>query len=88
MSRVRRLRGFALVALVVLLLARDAPASGSGKETPIVVRVEDRFRWEDAGIGALAGIGISVATAGCVALVRLRGAGTSRRTKGEQHDQG
>jgi hypothetical protein len=82
MSRARRLVfGLALTATTALLLAVDGLAGG---ETPIVVRVEGGFRWADAAIGALAGVGISLATAGCVALVRLGGAGTPRQAEGEQ----
>jgi hypothetical protein len=79
MSRARRLVfGLVLTATTVLFLAVDGLAGG---ETPIVVRVEGGFRWADAAIGALAGVGISLATAGCVALVRLRGAGPPRQAE-------
>lgn len=81
MSRARRLLGLTFAATTALLLAVAGLAGG---ETPIVVRVEGGFRWADAAIGALAGVGISLAIAGCAALVRLRGAGTPRQAEGEQ----
>jgi hypothetical protein len=85
MSRVRRCPvSLALVVVAALLLAFDASASEGGQKSPIVVRVESGgFRWSDAAVGALAGVGITLAAAGCVALVRLGGAGNPR-TDGEQ----
>jgi hypothetical protein len=85
MSRLRRCPvSLALAVVAALLLALDASASDGGQKSPIVVRVEPGgFRWSDAAVGALAGIGITLAAAGCVALVRLRGAGDPR-TNGEQ----
>ena len=63
----------------LLLTGALAPPSGAQAdagtpthETPIVVRVDDRgFAWTDATIGAVAGIGATLVTAGSVALVRL-----------------
>jgi hypothetical protein len=73
------------LAFFAALLILDASASGACEKTPIVVHVErGGFRFSDAGVGTLAGIGISLAVSGCLALVRLRGAGTTSRTKGEQ----
>jgi hypothetical protein len=86
MSRVHRfLVGLALVAVTVLLLAVDSSGSDGGQKTPIVVRVErGGFRWSDAAVGALAGVGISLAVTGCLALVRLGDAGSPSSTKGDQ----
>jgi hypothetical protein len=76
---------FALACFAALLLTLDASASGACQKTPLVVRVErGGFRFSDAGVGTVAGIGISLAVCGCLALVRLRDAGTTSRTKGEQ----
>jgi hypothetical protein len=85
MSRARSFPiGLALVVVAALVVA-SGPSASHGQETPIVVRVEDGgFHWSDAAIGALAGVGISLAATGCVALVRLRDAGNTTRTKGEQ----
>jgi hypothetical protein len=84
MFRVRRISlGVVLAALVALILTLDAGASGGGQE--IVVRVEQGgFRWSDAAVGLLAGVGSSAALAGCLALMRLRGAAKRTSTKGEQ----
>lgn len=86
MSRARSLPlNLACVAVAALLLATSASASDGRNETPIVVRVDQGgFHWSDAAIGALAGVGISLTATGFVALVRLRGAGVTSRTKGEQ----
>lgn len=76
--------GLAL-AVVALLLTLDASAKSGVESTPIVVHVErGGFCWSDAAIGVLVGVGISVATCGCLALVRLRGPGDNTPTKGEQ----
>jgi hypothetical protein len=63
-----------LVLCAALVLPVGASAGGTRThETPIVVRVDDPgFRWADAAVGAVAGIGATLATAGGVALVRLR----------------
>jgi hypothetical protein len=85
MSRVHRVSVLALVIVAALLLILDASASDGRQQTPIVVHVEQGgFRWSDAAVGVLAGVGISLAAAGCLALVRLRGAGSPSRMEGEQ----
>jgi hypothetical protein len=63
-----------MLALVLgAALALPAGAAGAQRETPIVVRVDGGgFRWADAAVGAVAGIGATLVTAGGVALVRLR----------------
>lgn len=66
-----------VLALVLgTTLALPAGAAGAGTprhETPIVVRVDERgFQWTDAAVGAVAGIGATLVTAGGVALVRTR----------------
>ena len=43
---------------------------------PVVVRVDDGFRWLDAGIGALAALGLVLLVLGFLL--------TTRRTKGER----
>jgi len=43
---------------------------------PVVVRVDDGFRWLDAGIGALAALGLVLLVLGFVL--------TTRRAKGER----
>jgi hypothetical protein len=85
MSRVHRVPVVVLLIVAALLLIVDASASAGGEKTPIVVHVErGGFRWSDAAVGVLAGVGLSLAASGCLALVRLRRAGTPSRTKGEQ----
>jgi hypothetical protein len=65
-----------LLALTAALAAPPVAVSGEGTrshETPIVVRLDGRgFAWTDAAVGAVAGIGATLVTAGCIALVRLR----------------
>ena len=76
MHRTQLRREFVLaVALVVL---GPAPAAGAepsrDRATPIVVHVDSGgFRWTDAGIGALAGVGGTLAFVGGAALVRSAG---------------
>jgi hypothetical protein len=85
MSRVPRTPVLALVIVAALLLILEASASDGQQETPIVIHVEQGgFRWSDAAVGVLAGVGVSLAAAGCLALMRLRGAGNPSRTKGDQ----
>ena len=86
MSCVRRLRiGLRFGVAAALLLTISAPALGGDEETPIVVHVErNGFHWSDAALGAFAGVGITLAVTGVVTLVRLRGAGSTTRTKGER----
>jgi uncharacterized membrane protein YfcA len=64
-----------LVVFVMVLTppAATAVAAGHERTTPIVVRVDEGgFRWTDAAVGAVAGIGATFVTAGGVALLRLR----------------
>jgi|1186.fasta_scaffold301802_2 hypothetical protein len=67
-----------LIPALLLTAALALPASGRADvgtphETPIVVRVDDRrFGWTDAAVGAVAGVGATLVTAGGVALIRLR----------------
>jgi hypothetical protein len=61
-----------LVVSAALVLPSGAAEAGPPKhETPIVVQVDEHgFGWTDA-IGAVAGIGLTLVSAGGVALVRL-----------------
>jgi hypothetical protein len=60
-------------AVALMPLAATAVAAGHERTTPIVVRVDEGgFRWTDAAVGAVAGIGATLVTAGGVALLRLR----------------
>jgi hypothetical protein len=63
-----------LVSVVALTPpAATAAAAGHERTTPIVVRVDEGgFRWTDAAVGAVAGIGATLVTAGGVTLLRLR----------------
>jgi hypothetical protein len=74
-----------LVLVVALGPTVDAaPANRHERTTPIVVRVDEGgFRWTDAAVGAVAGIGATFVTAGGVALLRLRRPATHRDEKGE-----
>ena len=74
---------------LALGLALSVPASGAaadpqrGPETPIVVRVEGGgFGWTDAGIGALAGVGGTLALVGGAALARSARPGDTPTKKG------
>ena len=86
MSRARSFPiGLALVVVTALPFAGGTGAADGQERTPIVVRVEQGdFHWSDAAVGALAGVGISLAVTGCLVLVRLRGVEGTSRTKGEQ----
>ena len=48
---------------------------------PVVVRVDEGFRWLDAGIGALAALGLVALVLGFALMARK---GPSVRTKGER----
>ena len=62
-----------VLAAALALPTGAAAAEAPQRETPIVVRVDQGgFRWADAAVGAVAGIGATLVTAGGVALVRLR----------------
>jgi len=83
--RPHRLIGLALAVVVALAACVDVRAAEPVK-TPVVVHVErGGFHWSDAGIGALAGVGLSLTVCGCLALARLRGAETTPQRKGEHH---
>jgi hypothetical protein len=63
-----------LVVCAALVLPAGAVAGGTDTdETPIVVRVDrGGFSWTDAAVGAAAGVGATLATAGGFALLRPR----------------
>ena len=63
-------------ALTPLLLASVALHADPRTRAPVVVRVDDGFRWLDAGIGALAALGLVLLVLGLVL--------TTRRAKGER----
>jgi hypothetical protein len=85
MARIQRLIGLALAVVVALASCAGVGATGPAKTTPVVVHVDQGgFHWSDAGIGAVAGIGLSLTVCGCLALVRLRGANTTPQGKGER----
>jgi hypothetical protein len=75
-----------LVLVVALgLVAGTASAAGGERTTPIVVRVDEGgFRWTDAAVGAVAGIGATIVTAGGVALLRLPRPVSHQDEKGER----
>jgi hypothetical protein len=78
------------LVLVVFVMALTPPAAtavaaGHERTTPIVVRVDEGgFRWTDAAVGAVAGIGATFVTAGGVALLRLRRPSAYHDEKGER----
>jgi hypothetical protein len=77
--------GLAIAVIAALVLCGAGEEGRPVHTDPIVVHVErDGFHWPDAGIGALCGIGISLAVCGCIALVRLRHAEITSPTKGRQ----
>jgi hypothetical protein len=83
MACAHRLIVLALAVVIALAACADVKAAGPAKPTPVVVHVErGGFHWSDAGIGALAGVGLSLTVCGCLALVRLRGADTTPQGKG------
>ena len=59
-----------------VVLAALCPAAHAGAPAPhpnpepIVVKVDDGFRWGDAGIGAAAGVGAALLVAGSLVLAR------------------
>jgi hypothetical protein len=62
----------AAALVVVAVLASGAPAAGQepAPAQPVVVRVEDGgFDWEDAGLGAAAGVAASLVVVGLVVAV-------------------
>jgi hypothetical protein len=80
----RRLIGWAVVLGLALAACADARAAESTHTTPVVVNVErGGFHWSDAGVGLLAGVGLSLVVCSCLALVRLRDADKSSESRGE-----
>jgi hypothetical protein len=76
-------RAVAVTVVASLLLCGGAHAAEPIQTTPIVVKVaEGGFSLADAAVGAVAGMGGVIATAGIVALVRLRRE-ANPRTKGD-----
>jgi hypothetical protein len=70
-------RRLALVASLSALLwspaaAADGTTATTPRPDPLVVRVEDGFRWSDAGVGAAAGFGGGLVLAGSLALAGRR----------------
>ena len=86
MTRTRRPAfGLAIAVIAALVLCGAGKAHKPVHAAPVVVHVErGGFHWSDAGVGALGGIGLSLAMCGCVALARLRHAGIASPTKGDQ----
>ena len=73
MHPTRLIQTLVLTAALALPPGAGADAGTPAHETPIVVHVADQgFAWTDAVVGAVAGIGATLATVGGVALVRLR----------------
>jgi hypothetical protein len=74
----RRLRTAAavLVAAVTLVAASGATAprpKPQATQVPLVVKVDDGFRWGDAAIGAAAGFGAALVLAGSLTLAGRTG---------------
>ncbi len=75
MCSIRSAVGRRSIAAAVVLAAlcpaahAGAPAPHPNPE-PIVVKVDDGFRWGDAGIGAAAGVGAALLVAGSLVLAR------------------
>ena len=73
MHPTRLIQALLLTGAFALPSVATADAGTRTRETPIVVRIDDRgFGWTDAAVGAVAGIGATLVTAGGVALIRLR----------------
>lgn len=67
------MQALVLTAALALPAGARADAGTPTHETPIVVRVNEHgFRWGDAAVGAVAGLGATLVTVGGVALVHLR----------------
>ena len=81
-----RLRNELALALGLALLGPVSAAASDpppDRPTPIVVRVDDGgFGWADAGVGALAGVGGTLAVVGGAALVRAARPDVTRSEKG------
>ena len=81
MPRVLR---FAVCAAALLLEAAPAIAATPSRTAPIVVKVtHGGFSLADAAVGAIAGGGAVIATAGLVALMRLRREESNPPQKGD-----
>lgn len=81
MHPTRLIQALVLTAALALPSGAGADSGTTTHETPIVVRVDEHgFAWTDAAVGAVAGIGATLATAGGLALVRLRRPTPSHRT--------
>jgi hypothetical protein len=74
----------AIAVVAALLVCAEVRAAGAPpRTTPIVVKVaHDGFSLADAAVGVVAGAGAVIATAGVVALLRLRRE-TNPRRKGD-----
>ena len=84
MQRIGRTLLVAAGAGATGLLLVDAAAAlqvGTRTREPVVVRVDDGFRWLDAGIGALAALGLVALLLGFVLMARR---GPTARAKGER----
>jgi hypothetical protein len=88
MGRKSLLREAAIVLSLLALDARPALAADDPppRTTPIVVRVDDRFSWSDAGIGVVAGAGAALAAVGGAALLRSSTSERPRRRREHSHD--
>ena len=86
----RPMQRWRLVLVLVFVVAVRPPtdaaaAGGHERTTPIVVRVDEGgFRWTDAAVGAVAGIGATFVIAGGVALLRLGRPAADQKEKGER----
>lgn len=66
-------RAIVVTVVAALLLCGSVGAAGPTRTTPIVVKVaRGGFSLADAAVGVVAGAGAVIATAGVVALLRLR----------------
>jgi len=73
MHPTRLTQAVVLAAALALPPGAKADTGTTTHETPIVVRVDEHgFGWTDGAVGAVAGIGATLVTAGGVALIRLR----------------
>jgi hypothetical protein len=85
MHPTRLTQALVLSAALALPSGARADAGTTTHETPIVVRVDDRgFGWTDAAVGAVAGIGATLVTAGGATLIRLRRPGPSHERGARQ----
>jgi hypothetical protein len=86
MQRPRRsVSGFCSALAIAITVHAVAKPRAHAATTPIVVRVEHGgFQFVDAALGALAAIGVLLIAGAYVALVRLRRAELTSRTKGDR----